>query len=146
MSSPKSTTTHLPWAPLGNPTPESTLTLCQSRLYPPVRDFGFGICSVIVEVYNVYVLSLIYCTGWEATAVLDVPEHCDGQRGPGCPGCGGRRGHQDHHRHLAGQFQNSAAGPFQKYHTTIPGPFQNFLYWSVPKITITACIARIRSY
>jgi hypothetical protein len=22
--------------------PESTLTLCQSRLYPPVRDFGFG--------------------------------------------------------------------------------------------------------
>jgi hypothetical protein len=23
--------------------PESTLTLCQSRLYPPVRDFGFSL-------------------------------------------------------------------------------------------------------
>ncbi len=23
--------------------PESTLTLCQDRLYPPVRDFGFGL-------------------------------------------------------------------------------------------------------
>jgi hypothetical protein len=23
---------------------ESTLTLCQSRLYPPVRDFWFGLC------------------------------------------------------------------------------------------------------
>jgi hypothetical protein len=30
MSAPKSTPTHLPWA-----------TLCQSRLYPPVRDLGF---------------------------------------------------------------------------------------------------------
>ncbi len=28
---------------MGNPMPESTLTLCQSRLYPPVRDFGFGL-------------------------------------------------------------------------------------------------------
>jgi hypothetical protein len=27
---------------MGNPMPKSTLTLCQSRLYPPVRDFGFG--------------------------------------------------------------------------------------------------------
>jgi hypothetical protein len=27
---------------VGNPMPESTLTLCHSRLYPPVRDFGFG--------------------------------------------------------------------------------------------------------
>ncbi len=26
-----------------NPMPESTLTLCQSRLFPPVRDFGFGL-------------------------------------------------------------------------------------------------------
>ncbi len=24
--------------------PEATLTLCQSRLYPPVRDFKFGLC------------------------------------------------------------------------------------------------------
>ncbi len=33
--------------------PESTLTLCQSRLYPPVRDFGFGLrdyqCSMQEE-------------------------------------------------------------------------------------------------
>ncbi len=28
---------------MGNPMPESTLTLCQSRLSPPVRDFGFGL-------------------------------------------------------------------------------------------------------
>jgi hypothetical protein len=27
---------------IGNPMPESTLTLCQSRLSPPVRDLGFG--------------------------------------------------------------------------------------------------------
>ncbi len=27
--------------------PSSTLTLCQSRLYPPVRDFGFGLCMYI---------------------------------------------------------------------------------------------------
>jgi len=26
---------------MGSPMPESTLTLCQSRLYPLVRDFGF---------------------------------------------------------------------------------------------------------
>ncbi len=28
---------------MGNPMPESTLTLCKSRLYPLVRDFGFEI-------------------------------------------------------------------------------------------------------
>jgi hypothetical protein len=28
---------------MGNPMPDSTLILCQSRLYPPVRDFGFGL-------------------------------------------------------------------------------------------------------
>ncbi len=32
-AAPESTPTHLPWE-----------TLCQSRLYPPVRDFGFGLC------------------------------------------------------------------------------------------------------
>jgi hypothetical protein len=30
----------------GNPMPASTLTLCQTRLYPPVRDFGFGLWTV----------------------------------------------------------------------------------------------------
>jgi hypothetical protein len=29
---------------MGNPMPESTLTLCQSRLYCPVRDYEFGLC------------------------------------------------------------------------------------------------------
>jgi hypothetical protein len=28
---------------MGNPMPESFLTLCQSRLYLPVRDIGFGL-------------------------------------------------------------------------------------------------------
>jgi hypothetical protein len=28
---------------MSNPMPESTLTLCQSRPYPPVRDLGFGL-------------------------------------------------------------------------------------------------------
>jgi hypothetical protein len=42
MPIPESTPTHLPWAGYPMQTlPESTLTLCQSRLYPPVRDFGF---------------------------------------------------------------------------------------------------------
>jgi hypothetical protein len=27
----------------GQPMPDLTLTLCQSRLYPPVRDFGFSL-------------------------------------------------------------------------------------------------------
>ncbi len=38
----------------GNPKPQSTLTLCQSRLYPPVRDFGFGLCYrpwVVIEIF-----------------------------------------------------------------------------------------------
>ncbi len=30
-----------PTCTIGNPMPESILTLCRSRLYPPVRDFGF---------------------------------------------------------------------------------------------------------
>jgi hypothetical protein len=28
---------------MSNSMPESTLTLCQGRLYPPVRDFGFSL-------------------------------------------------------------------------------------------------------
>jgi hypothetical protein len=31
------------YSTMGNPIPESTLTLCQSRLYSPVRGFGFGL-------------------------------------------------------------------------------------------------------
>jgi hypothetical protein len=33
---------------IGNPTSELNLTLCQSRLYFPVRDFGFGLWNVII--------------------------------------------------------------------------------------------------
>ncbi len=29
-----------------NPMPESTLTLCQSRLFPLASDFGFGLCKL----------------------------------------------------------------------------------------------------
>jgi hypothetical protein len=45
MLPPKSTPTHFPCATLWMP--ESNLTLCQSRLFPPVKDFGFGLCSKV---------------------------------------------------------------------------------------------------
>ncbi len=32
---------------MGNPMPESTLTLCLRRLYPPVRDFRFGLWPLL---------------------------------------------------------------------------------------------------
>ncbi len=32
---------------MGTPMPESAVTLCQSRLYPPVRDFGFGLSTLV---------------------------------------------------------------------------------------------------
>ncbi len=32
---------------MGNPMPKSTLTPCRSRLYPPFRDFGFGLSFVL---------------------------------------------------------------------------------------------------
>jgi hypothetical protein len=35
-----------------NPMPESTFTLCQSRLYPPVRDFGFGLRIAVAHIPN----------------------------------------------------------------------------------------------
>ncbi len=44
--------THIPRA-MGNPMLESTLTLCQSLLYPPVRDFGLWIWPLIcVPIFN----------------------------------------------------------------------------------------------
>jgi hypothetical protein len=43
-----------------NPMPESTLTLCQSLLYPPVRDLGFGLW--IITICSTYVqYALIVC-------------------------------------------------------------------------------------
>ncbi len=41
MSTPESTPTYFT---MGNPIPESILTLCQSQFYPPLRDFGDGFC------------------------------------------------------------------------------------------------------
>ncbi len=41
MSTPESTPNTFP---MDNPMSESTLTRCQSRLYLPVRNFGFGLC------------------------------------------------------------------------------------------------------
>ncbi len=38
---------------MGNPMPESTLTLCQSRLYPPVRDFEFGLRQWYVDLQGI---------------------------------------------------------------------------------------------
>jgi hypothetical protein len=32
---------------MGNPLTESTLTLSQCRLYPPVRDLGFGLWTLV---------------------------------------------------------------------------------------------------
>ncbi len=44
---------------MSNLIPESTLTLCQSRLCPPVRDFGFGLRRVPnlahVQMFNNYI-------------------------------------------------------------------------------------------
>jgi hypothetical protein len=37
---------------MGNIMPETTLTLCQSRLYPPVGDFGFGLMSLLQHIYH----------------------------------------------------------------------------------------------
>ncbi len=54
---------------MGNPKPESTLTLCQSRLYPPVRDFGFGLC------YRTWVVFEIILTVWEKTTLEGVLLH-----------------------------------------------------------------------
>jgi hypothetical protein len=31
---------------MGNPMPESALTLCQRRLYAPVKDLGFGLYTI----------------------------------------------------------------------------------------------------
>jgi hypothetical protein len=47
---------------LGNPMPESTLTLCQSRLYPPVRDLGFGLWGFHEDVVNNFNLQQSDCT------------------------------------------------------------------------------------
>jgi len=35
---------------MGNLMSESTLTLSQSRLYPPVRDFGFGLRTLAIPI------------------------------------------------------------------------------------------------
>jgi hypothetical protein len=42
VHTPGSTPTHLHGQP---GMPESTFTLCRSRLYPPISDFEFGLCT-----------------------------------------------------------------------------------------------------
>jgi hypothetical protein len=56
MSTPESTGTNT--FTMGNPMPGSTLALCQSRLYPPVRNFGFGlrICALYCTVHTYFQL------------------------------------------------------------------------------------------
>ncbi len=46
---------------VGNPMPESTLTLCHSRLFPPVRDFGFDLRAHRSRCG----FSFISCTDWQ---------------------------------------------------------------------------------
>ncbi len=47
---------------MGNPLAESTLTLFQSRLYPPVRDLGFGLWTlVLAEKATPPLTSLLLC-------------------------------------------------------------------------------------
>jgi hypothetical protein len=38
----------------GNPMPESTLTLCKKSTSSPVRDFGFGLCVVSKQICKLY--------------------------------------------------------------------------------------------
>jgi len=37
---------------MGDPMPESTLNLCQRRLYPPVRDYEFSLCTLVTTDQN----------------------------------------------------------------------------------------------
>ncbi len=39
---------------MGNPVPESTLTLWQSRLYPLARDIGFGLRSDCIGTFSLF--------------------------------------------------------------------------------------------
>jgi hypothetical protein len=61
MSSPESTPTHLPWA-----------TLCQSQLYPPVRDFEFGLRRMIYRKPNKHIM-----VGKEMPEMQDWPMSSD---------------------------------------------------------------------
>ncbi len=68
--------THLPWA---NPMLYSTLTLCQSRLYPPVGDFGFGLCipgpsaAFIKHVRSCMYVVKYTCTSFLTSQMLFLP-------------------------------------------------------------------------
>jgi hypothetical protein len=60
ISTPESTPTH------GNPMPESTLALYQFQLYPPVRDFGFGLWMVPTGIqYRAGILKNLWGLGTE---------------------------------------------------------------------------------
>jgi hypothetical protein len=61
---------------MGNLVPESTLTLYQSRLYPPVRDFGFGLRLKNVRVIWCSLLSLMHL---DAHCVCDL-QTCTNKR------------------------------------------------------------------
>ncbi len=42
---------------MGSPMPESTLNLCQSRLYPPVRDLWFGFSAPSLSSINRFIVT-----------------------------------------------------------------------------------------
>jgi hypothetical protein len=67
---------------VGNPMPESTLILCQSRLYPPVRDFentdsvwgrGWGVLSSVGD-HNLQEFNTLYKTRFR-TYKIATPYH-----------------------------------------------------------------------
>ncbi len=56
---------------IGDPLPESTLTLRQSRFYPPVRDLGFGLTS------KWHIIQYVYCVGLRIMTRSRVPDPWD---------------------------------------------------------------------
>jgi hypothetical protein len=68
-STSESTPTHLHDYPM----PESTLTLCQSRLYSPIKDFGFGLrCLGLSQVLlSSHTLGSIQASSLEYWPIVD---------------------------------------------------------------------------
>ncbi len=60
---------------MGNPMPESTLTLCQSRLYLPVRDFGFGLRGWSWILWVVFTC-VLYCSPYQ-TIIVNTSLHLE---------------------------------------------------------------------
>jgi hypothetical protein len=58
---------------MGSPMPESTFTLCQSRPFTPVKDFGFGLWGGLTLIWDrsgqvVAILKTHHVQGWVTSA------------------------------------------------------------------------------